>query len=119
MTNFALTFDLIKNQIGAKRLLVVTDKFHMERSMMIATKIYFMTGVELESHPYTGGNLARKESIGHKLRDALRGITWRFTGVVFYHRPVYDKRIAWLKADVETAKTALGADYANATCLNT
>ena len=116
MTNFALTYDLIKNQIGAKRILVVTDQFHMPRSMIIATKIYFMTGVELEAHPYMGGNLARKESIPHKLRDALRSLIWRFTGLVFYHRPVFEKRIAWLKADAEKAKSILGAE--SATCLN-
>ena len=88
----------------------------MPRSMIIATKIYFMTGMELEAHPYMGGNLTRKESIPHKLRDALRAILWRFTGLVFYHRPVFEKRIAWLKADAEKAKSILGAE--SATCLN-
>ena len=58
VTNFALTYDLIKNQIEAKRLLVVTDKFHIERSMIIATKIYYLTGIELEAHPYMGGDLS-------------------------------------------------------------
>ncbi len=115
LTNFALTYDLIKNQIGAKRVLVVTDKFHIERSMIIATKIYYMTGVKVEAHPYMGGDLARKEDLPNKLGDGLRGILWRFTGLVFYHKPVYEQRMAWFKADEETAKSILGADC---TCLN-
>ena len=115
VTNFALTYDLIKNKIGAKRLLVVTDKFHIERSMIIATKIYFMTGMELEAHPYMGGDLARKEDLPNKLGDALRGILWRFTGLVFYHKDVYEQRMAWFIADENTAKGILGADC---TCLN-
>ena len=115
LTNFALTYDLIKNKIGATRLLVVTDKFHIERSMIIATKIYYMTGVRLEAHPYMGGNLAYKEDLANKLHDSLRGILWRFTGLVFYYKPVYEQRVAWFKADEETAKSILGADC---TCLN-
>ena len=115
LTNFALTYDLIKNQIGAKRLLVVTDKFHIERSMIIATMIYYMTGVKLEAHPYMGGDLARKEDLPNKLGDGLRGILWRFTSLVFYHKPVYEQRMAWFKADEETAKNTLGADC---TCIN-
>ena len=94
VTNFALTYDLIKNQIGANRLLVVTDMFHIERSMIIATKIYYLTGVKLESHPYMGGDLARKEDLQNKLGDGLRVILWRFTGLVFYHKQVYEERMS-------------------------
>ena len=117
LTNFALTYDLIKNQIGAKRLLVVTDKFHIERSMIIATKIYYLTGVKLEAHPYMGGNLAYKEDLPNKLGDALRGILWRFTGLVFYWKNVYEQRMSWFNQDNPERVTATSILGADCTCL--
>ena len=83
--------------------MVVTDKFHIERSMIIATKIYYLSDVKLEAHPYMGGDLTRVEDLANKLGDALRGLLWKFTGLVFYHVPTFEERMPYFLADEQTA----------------
>ena len=80
VTNFALTYDLIQGTLGCKQLYVVTDYFHMERSMIIANAVYFWKGVEVIPNPYMGGDLTRVESLSLKIYDGNRGYFLRFIG---------------------------------------
>ena len=47
----------------ATHIHVVTDKFHIERSMNIAKNVYaFSPSIQIIEEPYMGGDLSRVES---------------------------------------------------------
>ena len=46
ITNFTQTYKFIRSK-DTKKLFIVTDRFHMRRSMTIAKNVYLFTGVKL------------------------------------------------------------------------
>lgn len=97
VTNFTKTFPILRT-IGASRVLVVTDLFHMRRAMAIARAVYFLRGITPAACPYMGGNLSRTETTELVLVDALRAWCWRTTGWLFYDRDTYEQRIPAYRA---------------------
>lgn len=96
VTNFTATYKLIKS-FEPKKLYVVTDKFHMRRSMAIADAVYFRRGVELIPSPYESTH--PEEPIKLVIEDFLRASLWRTTGYLFYDPAVKDQRMPGIEAD--------------------
>lgn len=98
VTNFTATYKLIKS-FNPKKLYVVTDKFHMRRSMAIADAVYFRRGIELVPSPYLGGDLSREEPLKLVIEDFFRAVLWRLTGYLMYDPTVKEQRMPGLDAD--------------------
>lgn len=98
--NFCYTYKSISD-LGAKKVYVVTDKFHTKRAMIIAGIAYFGRGIDAIPCPYMGGDLNRVESFGTIWASATKTFLWRVTGKVFepqwlvYERSKY--REGWRK----------------------
>jgi uncharacterized SAM-binding protein YcdF (DUF218 family) len=103
VTNFTNTMPLVK-KLGATELMVVTDGFHMLRSMCVARLIYFKSGTTLSAHPSSPEN--RNESIGLVLSDTLRAAISRFFGCTVYYQGVYNERIPSFYNDYYAARSA-------------
>lgn len=97
VTNFTKTLPILRT-IGAARVLVVTDLFHMRRSMAIARAVYFLRGIKPVACPYMGGNLTQTETNELVITDALRAWCWRLTGWLFYYRDIYNERMPAFRA---------------------
>jgi len=103
VTNFTNTMPLVK-KLGATELLIVTDGFHMLRSMCIATLIYFKSGITLSAHP--SSPVDHNESKRLVLFDTFRAAVSRFTGNTIYTQQVYDERVATFYNDYYAARQA-------------
>ena len=89
VTNFTKTVDLVRSY-RARRVYVVTDEFHMKRSMAIARGVYFLSGVELVPVPRPS---AKKSEDPQLVRwDRFRAWLWRFTGYLKYWPDVLEER---------------------------
>ena len=80
--NFCWTYSIVR-ELGARKVYVVSDKFHMKRAMIIASIAYFYKGIESIPCPYMGGDLNRVESFGTIWASATKTLLWRITGKVF------------------------------------
>ena len=100
VTNFTTTYKLIKS-FDPKKLYVVTDAFHMRRSMAIADAVYFRRGIELIPSPYESSHPA--EPIKLIIEDFLRASLWRGTGYLYYDPTVKDQRMPGINADKQYA----------------
>lgn len=103
VTNFTLTFPLI-NQAEAKKLFVVTDRFHMDRAMTIANTVYFGTGVDTIPCESLDGDLSRKESSSQIFNNFLRALTWKVFGYTNYDSGVRRERWPGILAEKVTAE---------------
>lgn len=101
VTNFTKTKKLIKN-IGTKTLYVVTDGFHMTRSMGIAHIVYFGSDINLIACPSSSGG---SEPWDLLIGDWLRALVWRLTGYQHKWNAVYEARLPQLLIDADIAKT--------------
>jgi len=101
VTNFTKTETLIKN-VGTKTLYVVTNYFHMARSMGIAHVIYFLSDVKLVASPSSAGG---SEPWDLLLGDWLRALVWKLFGYQHVWQHVYEARWPQLQKDAEIAKT--------------
>lgn len=97
VTNFVKTLPILRI-IRARRVLVVTDQFHMRRSMAIARAVYFLRGITPVACPYTGGSLSYVEDDQLVRTDTFRAWWWRITGWLLYYRHVYNERMPALTA---------------------
>ena len=102
VTNFTETCGLIKSY-KPKKIYVVTDKFHVPRSMAIASGVYLFDKITLEAHPFLGGDLNRKEPLKLVVEDALRALVWKFTKHLIYDTKVKDARWAGIRAEKQLA----------------
>lgn len=91
VTNFTNTEPLVK-KLGATELLVVTDGFHMRRSMLIASFVYFKSGITVSAHPSSPAD--HQESNRLVLLDTARAALYRFTNQTLYDQTVYNNRVA-------------------------
>ena len=103
VTNFTNTMPLVK-RLGATELWVVTDGFHMLRSMCIANLIYFKSGISVSAHP--SSPVDHQESKRLVLFDTFRAAVSRFLGNTIYTQQVYDDRVAIFYNDYYTARQA-------------
>lgn len=103
VTNFTETYKLIKSK-KPKKLFVVTDKFHMKRSLVIANTVYFFTGINVVPCSYMGGDLKRVESDSLIWGDFARSLIWKLTGYLFYDSTVKNERMPGIEADAKLYK---------------
>lgn len=101
VTNFTETYGLIKSYKPDK-IYIVTDKFHMQRSMAIASAVYFLDDILLVPCPYMGGDLNYKEPFKLVLEDFGRAAVWKLTKKLIYDKAVKDQR--WPSIRAEKAK---------------
>jgi uncharacterized SAM-binding protein YcdF (DUF218 family) len=103
VTNFTETANKIK-LYQPKKLYVVTDAFHMRRSLTIAQICYFNTAVEVIpcSSVYNSPNI--KEPISLILTDAAQASIWKMTGRLLYDAKVKTDRWPGIKAEEQAAK---------------
>lgn len=97
VTNFTETLPIMRT-LRARRVLVVTDLFHMRRSMAIARAVYFLRRITPVACPFMGGDLARTEHDQLVRTDMFRGWFWRITGWLLYYRHVFYERMPLLRA---------------------
>jgi len=98
ITNFTQTYKFIHSK-GAKKLFVVTDRFHMRRSMTIARVVYFLTGVRLIPCESLEGDLNRRESNSQVINAFFRALVWKLTGYVNKNSNSYKTRMPAIEAD--------------------
>lgn len=105
VTNFTETVKLIKS-FHPKNLYVVTDQFHMKRSMAIATAVYFLSGMRIIPNPYMGSEPHDPENPKYVRDDRFRAWLWRLTGYLKYYPNVKEARMPQIEADEKHAKEA-------------
>lgn len=91
--NFTTTWGDVK-RAGAKRVYVVTDQFHMQRSMALAKACYFGRGVEPVPCPLVGGP-KYEEPQGWTVGGVAAVLLWRATGIVYVQPQLKRARSAW------------------------
>jgi uncharacterized SAM-binding protein YcdF (DUF218 family) len=105
VTNFTETVKLIKS-FHPKNLYVVTDQFHMKRSMAIATAVYFLSGMRIIPSPYMGSEPHDPEDPKYVRDDRFRAWLWRLTGYLKYYPDVKAARMPQIEADERHSKEA-------------
>lgn len=91
VTNFTSTFDRVKNEFKADIVHIVTNDFHMQRSMIIAEAVYWRTGIIPIASSAGLPNHSEKSDL--IIGDAIRAWIWRLTGLLFYWKLVREKRV--------------------------
>ena len=92
VTNFTATFKRIRKTFKPDVLYVVTDGFHMKRSMRIADAVYFLSGVKLV--PSISSPVDRKEKPSYVKDDTIRAWVWKLLGILLYWKDVREQRMA-------------------------
>jgi uncharacterized SAM-binding protein YcdF (DUF218 family) len=103
VTNFTETVKLIKS-FKPKNLYVVTDQFHMKRSMAIARAVYFLSGIRIIPSPYMGSEPHAPENPKYVRDDRFRAWLWRLTGYLKYYPDVKERRMPGIRADQKKAE---------------
>ena len=104
VTNFTCTLPLLR-KLNTTKVLVVTDGFHMKRSMRIATAVYFDNGIEPVAEP--SSPVDHQESRKLVLGDTARAWLWRFSGQLVASQDVYDARMPYFLDQYYVARTLL------------
>jgi uncharacterized SAM-binding protein YcdF (DUF218 family) len=99
VTNFTKTAVLVKH-LGTTDLHIVTDGFHMRRSLGIALIVYAFTGIRYHAKPSSSG---APEPWRLTCEDWLRALVWRLTGYQHIWRDVYEQRMPYLRQQAEIA----------------
>ena len=86
LTNFTATYKRVRETFDPDVLYIVTDGFHMERSMRIANAAYFLSGVELVPSP--SSPIDFKEESKYVVGDTIRSWIWKLTGITLYKEEV-------------------------------
>ena len=90
VTNFTATLKRVKREFRAQRVFVVTNDFHMKRSMRIAKAVYWLRGIEPVASP--SGPPSHEEKEEYVRDDTIRSWVWRLTGILFYWKSVREQR---------------------------
>ena len=98
VTNFTETYDLLCSY-NPERIYVVTDKFHMKRSMAIAQAVYFLREIELIPVAYMGSEPHDPEPESLVRSDRIRAWLWRLLGILKYYPNVKKERMPQLIVD--------------------
>ncbi len=105
VTNFTNTKRLV-DSLQPEELTVVTDGFHMLRSMTIGRLVYFGSKMKVTAHPSSPKD--HDESKRLVLLDAFRSALSRFTGQTLYDQKVYDDRMPYFFDCYYTARKLQG-----------
>ena len=103
VTNFTETKTKIISY-QPKKLYVVTDKFHMRRSITIAKICYIDSPVEVISCSSLYNSPDIKESTQLVLYDALRTATWQTTSHLLYDTRIKASRWPGIQAEEQAAR---------------
>jgi uncharacterized SAM-binding protein YcdF (DUF218 family) len=98
VTNFTKTLQLVKSY-KPENVYVVTDQFHMRRSMAIARAVYVLQGINLHPVPYLGTTSRGSEDDHLVKTDRFRAWLWRLTGYLKYYPDVKQARMPAIIAD--------------------
>ena len=98
VTNFTETYKFIRSK-GTKKLFVVTDKFHMRRSMVIAQTVYFLTGIDVIPCESLEGDLNRVESDSQVWDAFFSALGWKLFGYSNTNSNSYKTRMPKIEAD--------------------
>jgi len=98
VTNFTNTLQLVKSY-KPENVYVVTDQFHMRRSMAIARATYALQDFELHPVPYLGTTSKGSEDEHLVKTDRFRAWLWRLTGYLKYYPDVKQARMPGIIAD--------------------
>lgn len=98
VTNFTKTLQLVKSY-KPENVYVVTDQFHMRRSMAIARAVYVLQGINLHPVPYLGTTSKGSEDDHLVKTDRFRAWLWRLTGYLKYYPDVKQGRMPAIIAD--------------------
>jgi uncharacterized SAM-binding protein YcdF (DUF218 family) len=90
LTNFTATYRSIRKTFKPDVLYVVTDGFHMKRSMRIAEAVYFLSGVKVVAE--ISSPVDRAEKVAYVRGDTARAWIWKLTGILFYWKQVRENR---------------------------
>lgn len=80
--------------VGAKRLYLVTDAFHMKRAMACARAAYCGTGIEVVPCPLPGSPMY-EEPAGWIWANVAAVVAWRITGTVPVPAQTKRERSGW------------------------
>lgn len=89
VTNFTHTYKLLKG-LNCSRLYVVTSMFHCYRSMLIALACW---GGRVPIVIVPHGIDVRESGESFAFVDFMRGLAWRFLGLVFFSKQVREQRV--------------------------
>lgn len=104
VTNFTHTYKLLQN-LGCKRLFVVTDQFHTYRSMLIALCIWGGK-VPIYICPHGYSTSTGDERIA--LWNFARSLLWRLTGVLIYEKSVKEARAQYFSPSTGHSRLEIG-----------
>lgn len=93
--NFTTTVKDVRS-IGATKVKVVTDSFHMKRSMALAYSCYFGTGIQVVACPVQGSP-NYEEPFGWTIGGVMAVLLWRLTGIVYVEPKLKRDRSKWWK----------------------
>lgn len=91
--NFTTTMQDVR-RAGAKRVYVVTDAFHMKRSMALANACYCGMGIQPIACPYNGSPMY-EEPAGWTVGGVAAVMLWRATGIVYVEPKLKNARSQW------------------------
>lgn len=91
--NFTTTMKDVR-RAGARKVYVVTDAFHMKRSMALANACYCGTGIQPIACPYNGSPMY-EEPAGWTVGGVAAVMLWRTTGIVYVEPKLKSARSQW------------------------
>lgn len=97
VTNFTSTFKRIKNEFKADIVYVVTNGFHMRRTMLVAEAVFYNSGIIPIASP--SSEIEFDEPFGLIIGDTIRAWVWKLTGLLFYSKQVKLERRGTDKPD--------------------
>jgi uncharacterized SAM-binding protein YcdF (DUF218 family) len=92
VSQFTLVWPILEAR-GIRRLVVVTDHYHMRRALRIADQVFVGRGIEVIGVPHLGGDLDKQERLSSIWRDELRALVWAWTGWLWYARDIRAARL--------------------------
>jgi len=104
VTNFTETKAKV-NSFQPQKLYVVTDEFHMRRSMVIAKICYFDCPLEIIPCGSSYSASDRKEATSMVIYDAVRAGIWKTTGHLLYDTKIKADRWPGVQAEVQALQT--------------
>ena len=102
VSQFTLLWPILEAR-GIRRLIVVTDHYHLARALRIAAQVLVGRGITVIGVPHLGGDLDRRERWLSSLRDQCRALVWAWTGWLWYDRQTWRTRMPAIQRWAEEA----------------
>lgn len=104
VTNFTHTYKLLQ-ELGCKRLFVVTDQFHTYRSLLIALSVW---GGKIPIYICPHQNNILESDEKKAIWDFIRALLWRTTGILIYWKKIYKDRKQYYTISSGHSKLEIG-----------